>query len=319
MNGATGTLNTGRKNKGKILWRLKRDFKSNYALYFMLLLPLVILIIYNYIPLYGLKIAFQRFKPAAGMFGEQEFVGLKWFKYLFAMEDFKYAIRNTLVLAISKMFITMLVAIIFALLLNEMKHMRLKRIIQTSLYLPHFISWIILAGIFVDLLSINGPLNRLIMFLGGSAIPFLSSNDYFQQTIVATDVWKEFGFGTIIYLAAVTGIDQELYEAAEIDGANRWKKALNITLPGMIPIISLMALLNIGGVLSGNFDQVFNMYSPIVYRTGDILDTLVYRIGLVNFNFSLSTAVGLFRALVGLVLIGISYGSSYKFAGYRIF
>ncbi len=171
----------------------------------------------------------------------------------------------------------------------------------------------------MDLFSLDGPINGLIKAIGGSAIPFLTSNDYFQQTVILTDVWKEFGFGTIVYLAAITGIDQELYESAKLDGANRLQRALYITIPGMIQIVALMALLNIGGVLGGNFGQVYNMYSPIVYRTGDILDTLVYRIGLVDFNFSLSTAVGLFRSLIGTVLVAISYGLAYKFANYRIF
>jgi len=287
MKGEAGTLIAAKKSNQSFLSKISKDIKSNYALYLMLVIPVILLIVYNYIPLYGLKIAFQRFNPALGLFGKQKFVGLKWFEYLMTMDDFKYALRNTLVIAVSKMFITMFVAIVISLLLNEMKHNKLKSVIQTCLYLPHFISWIILSGIFIRLLSLNGPINQLIQFMGGSSIPFLSSNDYFQQTIIATDVWKEFGFGTIIYLAAITGIDQELYEAAKIDGANRWKQALHVTLPGMLPIISLMALLNIGGVLGGNFDQIFNMYSPIVYRTGDILDTLVYRIGLVDFNFAL--------------------------------
>ena len=171
----------------------------------------------------------------------------------------------------------------------------------------------------MDLLSLSGPINQVIMSLGFSPINFLGSNDYFRGTMILTDVWKEFGFGTIIYMATITGIDPALYEAARIDGANRWQQTWHVTLPGMSSIIALLALLNIGGVLSGNFDQVFNMYSPVVYRTGDILDTLVYRIGLVDFNFSLSTAVGLFRSLIGLVLTGVSYGLAWKFAGYRIF
>lgn len=299
--------------------KLAKDVRMNRALYLMLAGPLLILIIYNYIPLYGLKIAFQRFRPSLGLFGDQEFVGMRWFNYLFAMDDFRYALMNTFVIAVSKMFLTMAVAILFALLINEMQHPGLKRVVQTCFYLPHFISWIILAGIFVDLLSLNGPINNVIKAMGGKAIPFLTSNSYFQQTVVITDVWKEFGFGTIVYLAAVTGIDQELYEAATIDGANRLQRALHITIPGMIPIVSLMALLNIGGVLGGNFDQIYNMYSPIVYRSGDILDTLVYRIGLIDYNFSLSTAVGLFRSLIGTVLVGISYGAAYKFTGYRVF
>lgn len=298
---------------------MSSDFRRNAALYIMLILPVAILLVYSYLPLYGLRMAFQRFVPAKGMFGDQAWVGMKWFNYLFSMNDFRYALQNTLILAVSKMTLTTLASIAFALLMNELQHEKMKKVISTALYLPHFISWIILAGIFVDLLSISGPVNRFLMNLGIPSINFLGSNNSFRWTMILTDVWKEFGFGTIIYMATITGIDPALYEAARIDGANRWQQTLHVTLPGMASIIALLALLNIGGVLSGNFDQVFNMYSPVVYRTGDILDTLVYRIGLVDFNFSLSTAVGLFRSLIGLILTGISYGLAWKFAGYRIF
>lgn len=305
--------------KKNFFQRIAFDLRRNPALYLMLVLPVAVLVIYSYMPLYGLRMAFQRFVPAKGMFGDQKWVGMKWFTYLFTMNDFWYALKNTLILAVSKMALTTLASITFALLMNELQSERLKKTVSTALYLPHFISWIILAGIFVDLLSLSGPINQVIMSLGFSPINFLGSNDYFRGTMILTDVWKEFGFGTIIYMATITGIDPALYEAARIDGANRWQQTWHVTLPGMSSIIALLALLNIGGVLSGNFDQVFNMYSPVVYRTGDILDTLVYRIGLVDFNFSLSTAVGLFRSLIGLVLTGVSYGLAWKFAGYRIF
>ena len=288
-------------------------------MYFMLLIPVIILAVYSYLPLYGLRIAFQRFIPAKGMFGKQPSVGFKWFQYLFSMNDFWSAMSNTLILAVSKMTLTTLFSIIFALLMNELQSKLMKKAISTALYLPHFVSWVILSGIFVDLFSLNGPINQVIVSMGGKPVSFLGSNAYFRTTMIVTDVWKEFGFGTIIYMATITGIDPALYEAARIDGANRWQQTWHVTLPGMVSIITLLALLNIGGVLSGNFDQIYNMYSPVVYKTGDILDTLVYRIGLVDYNFSLATAVGLFRSLVGLILVGISYGLAWKFAGYRIF
>ena len=161
--------------------------------------------------------------------------------------------------------------------------------------------------------------NQLIKALGGESIFFLGSNQYFQGTLIVTDLWKEFGFNTIVYLAAITSIDPSLYESAVVDGANRFKQIWHITLPGMLPIILLMALLNIGSIMNANFDQVYNMYSPAVYATGDVLDTLIYRIGLVQANFSLSTAVGMFKSLVSLILVGTSYGLAYKFAGYKIF
>lgn len=299
---------------------LKRDFARNKGLHAMMLPCLILLVIYSYLPLAGLKIAFEKFIPSRGLFGQQEFVGLKWFTYLFKMDDFFYATQNTLIIACSKLVLTMFTSIFFAILINEVRRASLRRAVQTIVYLPHFISWIILASIFIDLLSpTSGPVNGLIKALGGQPIYFLGSNKWFQPTLIITDIWKEFGFGTIVYLAAITSIDPSLYEASIIDGANKAQQIFHVTIPGLFNIIALLALLNIGAVLGGNFDQVFNLYSPQVYRTGDILDTLVYRIGLVDFNFSLATAVGLFKSLVSMVLISLSYFLAWKFADYRIF
>ena len=307
------------KKKG-LLQVICRDFSRNKALHLMLLPCLILLIIYSYVPLIGLKMAFERFIPSKGLFGEQEFVGLHWFRYLFNMDDFFYALRNTLVISCSKLILTMDASILFAILVNEVRNRKLKRTIQTIVYLPHFISWVILASVFIDILSPSeGIVNRLIMALGGEPIYFLGSNKWFPFTLVVTDIWKEFGFGTIVYLAAITSIDPGLYESAAIDGANKFQQIIHITLPGLMSIIVLMMLLNIGSVLGGNFDQVYNLYSPQVYRSGDILDTLVYRIGLVDFNFSLSTAVGLFKSLVSTILISISYFLAWKVADYRVF
>lgn len=305
----------------KTLWQiLKMDFRKNYALHLMLLPPVILLFIYHYIPIVGLKIAFEQFIPSKGLFGNQRFVGMKWFNYLFKMDDFWNAMRNTIIIACWKMFGGMAVSIFFALLINEVRKPAIKRTVQTIVYLPHFISWIILSNIFVSILSpSSGIVNKLITALGGEPIFFLGSNDWFRFTMIITEIWKEFGFGTIIYLAAITSIDPSLYEAAIIDGANKFQQIIHVTLPGIASIIALQLFLNIGGVLGGNFDQIFNMYSPSVYRTGDILGTLVYRIGLVDYNFSLSTAAGVFTSLVSTVLVSISYFLAYKVADYRIF
>ena len=306
--------------KRGILQVIRKDFRKNKALHLMLLPCLILLIIYSYVPLVGLKMAFERFIPSKGLFGEQEFVGLHWFKYLFNMDDFFYALRNTLVISCTKLILTMAASILFAILVNEVRNRKLKRTIQTVVYLPHFISWDILASVFIDILSPSeGIVNRLIAAFGGEPIYFLGSNKWFPFTLVATDIWKEFGFGTIVYLAAITSIDPGLYESAAIDGANKFQQIIHITLPGLMGIIVLMMLLNIGSILGGNFDQVYNLYSPQVYRSGDILDTLVYRIGLVDFNFSLSTAVGLFKSLVSTILISLSYFLAWKVADYRVF
>ena len=296
--------------------RPAQRLKQSMPYYLMLLPGMVLLFIFNYLPLYGWKIAFQKFIPAKGLFGDQKWVGLYWFQYISKYPDFIRALRNTLMISLGKLALGILIAILFSILINE----RLKRTVQTIVYLPHFLSWIILSGVLIDILSPStGIVNKLIMAFGGQPAFFLGDNRFFQGTMIVTDIWKEFGFNTIVYLAAITSIDPSLYESAVMDGANRLQQIIHITLPGMLPIIMLMLLLNIGSVMNANFDQIFNLYSPTVYKTGDVLDTLVYRIGLVNANYSLSTAIGIFKSMVSMLLVGTSYYSAYKFAGYRIF
>lgn len=300
--------------------RPAQRLKQSMPYYLMLLPGMVLLFIFNYLPLYGWKIAFQKFIPAKGLFGDQKWVGLYWFQYISKYPDFIRALRNTLMISLGKLALGILIAILFSILINEIRNSRLKRTVQTIEYLPHFLSWIILSGVLIDILSPStGIVNKLIMAFGGQPAFFLGDNRFFQGTMIVTDIWKEFGFNTIVYLAAITSIDPSLYESAVMDGANRLQQIIHITLPGMLPIIMLMLLLNIGSVMNANFDQIFNLYSPTVYKTGDVLDTLVYRIGLVNANYSLSTAIGIFKSMVSMLLVGTSYYSAYKFAGYRIF
>ena len=300
--------------------RPAQRLKQSVPYYLMLLPGMVLLFIFNYLPLYGWKIAFQKFIPAKGLFGDQKWVGLYWFQYISKYPDFIRALRNTLMISLGKLALGILIAILFSILINEIRNARLKRTVQTIVYLPHFLSWIILSGVLIDILSPStGIVNKLIMAFGGQPAFFLGDNRFFQGTMIVTDIWKEFGFNTIVYLAAITSIDPSLYESAVMDGANRLQQIIHITLPGMLPIIMLMLLLNIGSVMNANFDQIFNLYSPTVYKTGDVLDTLVYRIGLVNANYSLSTAIGIFKSMVSMLLVGTSYYSAYKFAGYRIF
>lgn len=314
--------NLMRREKGQTGGKrpLKKRIRESLPYYIMLLPGLIILVIFCYFPLYGWKIAFEKFIPAKGFFGNQQNVGLHWFKYLLNYPNFNQAFRNTLVISVEKLILMTLVSIAFSILLNEIYSRKLKSTLQTIVYLPHFLSWIILAGVLVDILSpSSGVVNKMITACGGKPIFFLGSNDYFQGTVVITDVWKEFGFNSIVYLAAITSIDQSLYEAAVVDGASRWKQTWHVTLPGMMPIIMLMLLLNIGGVMNANFDQIYNLYSPVVYATGDVLDTLVYRVGLIQMNFSLSTAISIFKSVISLILVGGSYLAAYKFTDYQIF
>jgi putative aldouronate transport system permease protein len=227
---------------------------------------------------------------------------------------------NTVFIAAMKILAGIIVPVTVALLLNEVQNRTFKRSVQTIIYLPHFLSWVILAGIFLDILSPSeGVVNRLLGQLGLEPVFFLGDEKVFPFTLVATEVWKSFGFGTIVYLAALTGIDPVLYEAALADGAGRWRRMYHITLPGISSTVVLLSTLSLGNILNAGFDQVFNLYGPLVYKTGDIIDTLVYRTGLVNNQHGVATAVGLFKSLVALLLIGVSYKLAQKLADYRIF
>jgi len=284
----------------------------------MLIPGLILLIIFHYIPMYGVIIAFQNYNPGLG-FTRSPWVGLKNFNFLFNLPTFELLIRNTLVLAVSKLVTLQICAVGLALLLNEVRSALFKRGIQIVLYLPYFLSWVVLGGILLDILSSNGLVGQALRSLDIQSFVFLGRANVFPFTIVVTNLWKEVGFAVIIYLAALTGIDPALTEAAAVDGASRWQRAWHITLPGILPTIVLIACLNLGHVLDGGFDQVINLYNPGVYQTGDILDTYVYRSGIISAKYSLAGAVGLFKATIGLVMIIISYRLAAKFAGYRVF
>lgn len=285
-----------------------------------MLLPGVILVfIYSYIPMIGNLMAFQKYNPRKGIFGS-EWVGLDNFEYVFALPDTLPAIRNTLIIASAKIILSIIVPLIFALLLNEVRIRSLRSIVQTIANFPHFLSWVILSGILIDILSPSeGIVNTIITLFGGKPIYFLGNKTWFPITLVLSETWKEFGYGAIIYLAALTAIDPDLYQAAQVDGANRWQQTIYITLPGISSTIVLVAVLSLGNILNAGFEQVFNLYSPQVYDTGDILDTLVYRIGIEQAQYSIATAVGLFKSVVSFILLSISYWLAYRFTDYRIF
>ena len=213
----------------------------------------------------------------------------------------------------------LIVPIAFALLLNEIRKSVLRRSIQTIIYLPHFLSWVVLGGIVKEILSLDGILNRILGSIGLEPVFFMAKPELFRGILVVTDIWKEFGFGTIVYLVAIMAVDISLYESAAMDGAGRWKMLISVTLPSIMPTIVLMATLSLGNILNAGFDQIYNMYNPLLYSTGDIIDTFVYRTGLVDLKYSLATAVGVFKSVISLIMISISYYLADKFAGYRIF
>ncbi|MDE6053489.1 MAG: ABC transporter permease subunit [Lachnospiraceae bacterium] len=306
------------KKKGTTKKGWKQEVAHNWPLYVMILPSFVLAVIFCYIPMGGLVMAFQDYKPWLGISGSQ-FVGMDQFKQIFMFKESYQAIINTLIIAVAKIIFGLIVPIVMALLLNEVKNVGLKKGIQTLVYLPHFLSWITVAGMLRDILGLDGIVNAFLQKLGMDPIFFLGESGMFRQIVVLSDLWKGFGFGMIVYLAAISNIDQSLYEAAEMDGANRWQQTLHITIPGIMPMIIVMATLSLGNVLNAGFDQIFNLYSPLTYSTGDIIDTYVYRQSLVNGQYSFGTAVGLFKSGVGLLLTAIAYKLAYKFAGYRIF
>jgi len=294
-------------------------FLRELPLHVMLLPAIALVFVYSYLPMAGIGIAFQRFVPTNGLFGSP-FAGLANFRTLFALPDTWQVIGNTVFISIFKMVGGVITPVVFALLLNEIRFAPARRLFQTMVYLPNFLSWIIISGIFIDILSpTRGIVNAALGKIGAAPIFFLGDPKWFPFTMIVTDIWKGFGFGSVIYLAALTGIDPALYESAVIDGANRWQQTLHITLPGIVSTIVLMTVLSMANILNGGFDQIFNLYSPAVYSTGDILDTMIYRMGIQNAQFAVSTAAGLFKSAISFVFVVTSYYLADKLAGYRIF
>jgi len=305
-------VNLKRKDRDRLLREL--------PLYFMLLPAVALVFIYSYGSMAGIVIAFQKFVPAKGMFGQQQWVGLQNFITLFSMPNIWQVIQNTVIIASFKLIGGVVVPVVFALMLNEVRSLLTKRIFQTVVYLPHFLSWIILSGILLNILSPSeGLVNILLTKIGIEPIFFLGNPSVFPATMVVSDIWKTFGFASVIYLASLTSIDPSLYEAAVIDGANRWRQTWHITLPGISAMVVLMTVLGLANILNGGFDQIYNMYSPVVYSTGDILDTLVFRLGIEQAQYSLSTAAGLFKSVVSMIFIIVSYYLADKLTGYRVF
>lgn len=292
--------------------------KRTLPLHLMILPAVILTLIYKYLPMAGSVIAFQDYKLARGVFGS-DWVWLDNFKYVFNMPDFWGILGNTFRIAIGKLLGNLITPIIVALLLNELTHSGLKRSIQTLLYIPNFLSWIILAGLFSDVLSSSGIINQALGLLGVDPVPFLSSDKWFPASMIATDIWKNFGYGTIVYLASLASIDPFLYESAKLDGANRWQQTIHVTLPGMSSIIVLMSLLSMGSILNAGFDQIYNLLNPMVQSSGEIIDTMVYKLSIGTGMYGPATALGLMNSLVSFTLIVTGYILADKFADYRIF
>ncbi|WP_238177727.1 ABC transporter permease [Paenibacillus contaminans] len=283
-------------------WRKVWSFR---AIYLMLLPGIVYYIVYKYIPIYGLVIAFKDYDILEGILGSPwADPWYKYFRQFYESPYFSQLLTNTLLISLYKLLFGMIPPIILAILLNECRVRWLKGLVQTLSYMPHFLSWVIIYGILIVLLSQNsGILNRWITDAGGTAIPFLSSPEWFRTVLVGSEVWQNLGWGAIIYLATMAGIDPTLYEASRVDGASRLRMIWHITLPGIRNVIVLLLILRLGHLLDAGFDQIYILYNVHVYPVADILDTWVFRTGLEQFNFSLASAVGLFKSLIGLVLV----------------
>jgi putative aldouronate transport system permease protein len=294
--------------------------------YHSMMVPgMILLVIFSIVPMFGIIVAFQKYNIAKG-FLASKFVGLHNFEVILTMPNSGQVIINTLIISISKIILGMLVPIVFTLLLNECRVTWFKRTIQTIVYIPNFLSWVIVAAMFFNIFNFYGMMNGLLKLLGvADPIMFLNSNIWMRPIIIFVDIWKNFGFSAVVYIAAITSIDPNLYESAEIDGANRWKKMWYITLPGITSMIIIMATLSLGNILNANFDQIFNMYNPGVYKTVDVLDTFTYRLafgdkgGAAMQRFDLATAVGLFKSTISFLMIVISYKLANKYADYTIF
>lgn len=272
-------------------------------------LPLMLyVILFSYVPIWGWTMAFQSYKPVHSFF-QQDFVGLRWFKFLFADKNFLRVLRNTIAMSFINMSLGYITAIVFALLLNELKTLAFKRVIQTVSYLPHFLSWIIVTGLVASMLSVeNGVVNDFLVFLGliDKPILFLSEPKYFWGIVGLTYVWKEVGWNTIIYLAAMAGIDPALYEAAEIDGCNRYHKMWFITLPGIKSTIVIMMIMSIGHILDAGFELQYLLKNGLIQDVAETIDIYVIKYGIENFNYSLATAAGMFKNMVNISLIFIA-------------
>lgn len=282
----------------------KRRLYRNRYLFLMMLPALVLLIVYRYIPMAGLVIAFKKFSFAKGIFGS-DWVGLDNFIFLFTKHpQFLQLVWNTLAINLLKLMFYFPVPVILALLLNELKSARLKKWIQTTIYLPHFVSWVVFGSIIIQfLMPSTGIVNAIIKMFGSEPIFFLAEPKYFRGIVVITEIIKSAGWGTILYLAALTSINPELYEAASIDGASRWQKMRFVTLPGISGTIVVLLLLEIGRMMDVGFEQIYVLANTQVYSVGDVLSTYIYRIGVGQAQFSITTAIGLFQSVVGLILI----------------
>lgn len=306
-------------NKSKTLWnKIKTDYKVNKSVYVMVAPIILFFIIFSYIPMVGVLMAFQKYNIKDGLFGSQ-WIGFKNFTDFFKSYYCFRLIKNTFLLSFYDLLFGFPAPIIFALLMNELTSKKFKKIIQTITYMPHFISMVVIAGIIIDFFSSSGAVTAIVAKLGGPQTNLLGKPEFFRSIFVSTNIWQGIGFGSVIYMAALSGIDQEQYEAAALDGAGRWQQTLHVTLPGIASTIIILLILRIGSLLSVSFEKVILLYSPITYSTADVISSFVYRKGLQEFNYGYSTAVGLFNSAINFLLLVFANKLSKKFTETSLF
>lgn len=304
--------------KASLGTRIKKEWQRNYCLYIFAIPIFIYFIMFKYVPMFGLVIAFKNFSLGKGVFGS-DWVGFKYFMEFFNSVYFTRTLTNTLTLSILSILFNFPFPIIFALLLNEIKAGKLKRFVQTSSYLPHFISMVVICGIITDFCSSDGLITSIIVALGGDKINYLADSRYFRTIFVTSGVWQTFGWSSIIYIAALTGIDEQLYEAAAIDGATRWQRVWHITIPGIANTIIILLIMRLGHVLSVGYEKVILLYTPQTYDVADIISSYNYRLGIIEARYGYSTAVGLFQSIINIIVLVISNGLSRKYSETSLF
>ncbi len=289
------------------------QYRRHKGLLLLVAPGLAFFLVFNYLPMFGLVLAFKEFRLSAGILGS-EWSGLENFSRLFGGADFPNALRNTVTISVLRLLFGFFAPIALALMLNEIRVSWYKRTVQTVTYIPYFLSWVILGGIFLMIFSQSGPANQITQLFGVSPIEFLTNDFWFIVVVIVTGIWQAAGYGAVIYLAALAGISPDLYEAAVVDGAGRWKQTLHITIPGLVPTIITLFILNLGHVLNAGFDQIYNMYNPMVYDAADIIDTYVLR-RIVLMDFGLATGAGLFKSVVGLLMVVLANWLARRLSG----
>lgn len=309
------TTIAGQKTKWQVIWG---RMKKNKEIYLMLAIVMAFFILFCYVPMYGVIIAWKNYLPKKGILGSKN-VGWKWFKMFFTRPEMFRALKNTLVISALKIVFCFPAPVILALLLNEVHNERYKKIIQWAIYLPYFINWVIIGGIIKQMLMVDdGLFNNIRAALGLERISFLTNSNYFYIILILAELWKGVGWGTVIYIAGISGIDQSLYEAAKIDGCNRFQLVTKVTLPSILPLVTVMLIMQIGNLMNAGFDSVYNLYNNAVLDVAEIIDTLVYRQGIAG-KFEFSTAVGLFKNVVNFILLITANYWTKKINGYSMY